>query len=329
MRDWLEGWTLLDPWFLGLVPVAWLVLLWRLRRPRAALSTASVAAFEGLPRSLRARLVHLPPVIIAVALSAFALALARPVTREVLPIREQGVDILLLVDISSSMDAPDMERDERVRRIEAARDKALQFARGRVHDRVGLMTFALYPELRCPLTLDTDALAAFLRGVETVQRGGPEDRTGIGIALAQAVSFLEDSDAPSKVVVLLTDGENNVADVMPEEAAKLAVDAGVRVHTIGLGQGLVFRDPFGRVRRQPSDFSAIEQIAETTGGRFFEAEDAEGLGDVYAAIDAMEKVELEDPRYRTSDGFEGPLLAGAALLVLAFLLDSLWIRGNP
>ncbi len=327
--DWLADWTLLDPWFLGLIPAAWIVLLWRLRRPRAALPAASAVAFEGLPRSLRARLVYLPAVITAVALSVLALALARPVTREVLPIREQGVDILLLVDISSSMDATDMEEGSRVRRVEAARDKALEFAKGRVHDRVGLMTFALFPELRCPLTLDTDALAAFLRGVETVQRGGPEDQTGIGVALAQAVSFLEGTDAPSKVVVLLTDGQNNVADVLPEDAAKLAVDAGVRVHTIGLGSGMVFQDPFGRVHRRPSDFSAIEQVAAATGGRFFEAVDAEGLGDVYAAIDEMEKIELEDPRYRTSDGFEGPLLVGVALLILAFVLDTFWIRGNP
>ena len=321
-----EGWSLLDPWFLGLVPLVWLGWLWRARRPRAALASASTGFFDGLPRSLRARLVWLPGVLRAAALTVLALALARPVTREVLPIREQGVDILLLLDISSSMDTPDMSDEQRVRRVEAARDKALQFARGRDNDRIGLMTYAMYPELRCPLTLDVDALAAFLRTVETVHERSPENATAIGVALGQAVRFLGESAAKSKVVVLLTDGQNTVADVMPLDAAKLAADAEVRVHTIGLGKGVV--DPLFR-RMIPVDFSELEQIAEVTDGMFFEARDGDDLGEVYAEIDELEKVEIEDPRYRTSDGFGWPLLCGVALLGLALLLECAWIRGAP
>jgi len=324
-----EGWSLLDPWFLGLVPVVWVVWLWRWRRGRAALPTAAVGLFDGLPRSLRSRLLWLPSVLIAVGLTALSFALARPVSREVLPIREQGVDILLLLDISSSMDATDMDEGARTRRVEAARDKAGEFARGRPHDRVGLMTYALFPELRCPLTLDIDALSAFLRGVDTVQRGSQEDRTAIGVALAQAVRFLEKTDTPSKIVVLLTDGQNNVDAVTPADAAKLAADAGVRVHTIGLGAGQVLMSPFGGRQLLPTDFSELERIAKDTGGRFFAAEDAAGLGAVYQEIDRMEKVEIEDPRYRTTDGFAWPMAAALVVLLLALGLQCTWIRGAP
>jgi len=191
------------------------------------------------------------------------------------------------------------------------------------------MTYALFPELRCPLTLDIDALSAFLRGVDTVQRGSQEDRTAIGVALAQAVRFLEKPDTPSKIVVLLTDGQNNVGDVMPADAAKLAADAGVRVHTIGLGAGQVLMSPFGGRQLLPTDFSELERIAKDTGGRFFAAEDAAGLGAVYQEIDRMEKVEIEDPRYRTTDGFAWPMAAALVVLLLALGLQCTWIRGAP
>lgn len=325
-----DGWSLLDPLFLGVVPLVWLALLWRWRRARAALPTASADFFAGLPRSLRTRAVKLPAILRALAITAFAVALARPVSREVLPFREQGVDILLVVDQSSSMNEQDMEQTGRVRRIEAARDKALEFARGRHHDRVGLLTFALFPELECPLTLDMSALAAFLRGVETVTPQGPEDRTAIGVALAQAVHLLEKSTAKSKVVVMLSDGQNNIPDIMPAEAAKLAKDAGIRVHTIGLGREIRMVDFFGnRLGGSELEFPDLETIAETTGGRFFRAKSEEALAEVYAEIDRMEKVQLEDPRYRTSDGFAWPLAVGIAVLALALLCEVLWIRSAP
>ena len=331
MVELFESWSLLDPWFLGLVPMIWLVWLWRWRRSRAALASASTALFDGLPQSLRVRLIWMPSMLKALGLTALVVALARPVTREVMPIREQGVDILLLLDISSSMEARDMDKRGKERRVEAAREKAGEFARGRPHDRVGLMTYALFPELRCPLTLDIDSfLSEILRRVDTVTRGGPEDRTAIGVALAQAVRFLERTDTPSKVVVLLTDGQNNVDQVTPDDAAKLAADAGVKVHTIGLGAGQVVLDRFGGGRRVlPTDFSELEQIAKTTGGRFFAAQNAEALGAVYDEIDRMEKVAIEDPRYRTNDGFAWPLALAIAVLVLALLLECTWIREAP
>ncbi len=266
--------TLLDPWFLLALPVVWLLFFWRLFRPRAALPAANVAIVGGLPRTLRTRLRALPLIVQVLALSALTVALSRPVTRDVRPLKELGVDIVLLVDISSSMRATDMNDAQNQTRVSAAREKALQFAKARTSDRVGLVTFARFPQLRCPITLDQQALAAFLKDVEAVHPQSEEDGTGIGIALSKAVKLLEDSEAKSRVVVLLSDGEETIGTIMPDEAAKLAKDADVRVHTIGIGKPRVVHTFLG-TQMIPVDFSALEGIAKTTDGRFFAAADAD------------------------------------------------------
>ena len=316
--------TLLDPWFLAAIPAALLALLWRWRRPRAALPTASVLLFADLPRTLRQRCVWLPQAVRVLAALCLCVAMARPVQRDVLPMREEGVDIVLVVDTSSSMKIPDMTDDESFRRMDAARHRAEEFARSRTTDRVALVAFARYAELRCPLTLDEEALGAFLRVLDIVPEGSELDRTAIGIGLAKAVQVLQKSTAKSKVVVMLTDGDNNIDDILPADAAKLAKDAGVRVHTIGLGNGAPTF--FGL---QPLDFGDLKKIAETTGGEFFQPKSDDDLARVYARIDELEKTELEDPRYRMVDRFEWPLGAGLALMVLALLADVLLFRRTP
>jgi Ca-activated chloride channel family protein len=319
--------ALLDPWLLLLGVPAVAVVAWRLRRQRAALPTASLDVLASVPQTLRVRLVRVPLLLEALAALALVFALARPVARELVPLRELGVDILLVLDTSSSMLMPDMDAEGKTR-MAAARENALAFAAARVDDRVGLLTFALYPELRCPLTLDQDALRAFLRSVETVEPRSAEDGTHIGGAVAQAVKLVEGSEAKSKVVVLLTDGQQAVPgdfpEVSPADAAKLAKDLGVRVHTIGIGQAeQTFLGPVDL------DFSHVERLAEATGGRFFRARSAEDLAAVYGEIDQLEKVELEDPRYRTADHFLWPLVGAASLLALALLLELLWLGGAP
>ncbi|MCA8955864.1 MAG: VWA domain-containing protein [Planctomycetes bacterium] len=326
-----SGWSFIDPWFLSAVPVIWAALGWRLIRPRAALPTADVRLLGGLPKTLRARLWMLPHLLLGLGLTAFAVALARPVTRDVVPLREKGVDIVLVIDVSSSMTAGDMgDGDQQKTRIEVARERALEFAKERKHDRVGLLTFARFPELRCPLTLDQDALAAFLRSVETVHERSPENQTAIGVALAKAVQVVEKSIAKSKVVVLLTDGENNVPDILPADAAKLAKDAGVRVHCIGIGRGRVIEHPFfGPQQIAKPEFRSLKEIAGIVDGEFFEAESGRELKRVYQRINELEKVELEDPRFRTTDLFHYPFLVGVALVLLQLLTEFGWIRRLP
>jgi Ca-activated chloride channel family protein len=324
--DWLglDGVSLLDPWFLLAIPLALLAAAWRARTPRAALPTASLQLFANAPRTWRQRFVWLPAAGKLLAACCLTVALARPVERDVLPLREQGVDIVLLVDTSSSMNIPDMDEAQQLRRMDAARRRAEAFAKDRARDRVGLVAFARFAELRCPLTMDEQALAAFLRVVDTVPEGSEFDGTAIGIALAKAVQVLQPSTAKSKVVVLLTDGEQTVHDIAVADAAKLAQDAGVRVHTIGLGNGTP--TPFGF---RGLDFRELQAVAKTTGGAFFQPKSDDDLAAVYARIDELEKVELEDPRYRTVDRFEWPLAAGLVVLLAALLLEVLVFRRTP
>ena len=320
----LSGYTLLDPWLLlGCVAVAGAA--WRRATTRrAALPTAAAHLFEGLPRTLRQRLAWLPLALLTLSGVALSVALARPVVREVVPLKEDGIDIVLAVDVSSSMLQEDMRDDEAYRRMDAARERAEQFAAARTDDRVGVVAFARFAELRCPPTLDEDALAAFLRVLDTVPRGSEFDATAIGVALAKAVDVLAESDAKSKVVVLLSDGENNVDEILPEDAAALAKDAGVRVHTIGLGRGRP--SVFGFM---PLAFDSLKQIAAKTDGEFFEARTDDDLAGVYDRINELETSERQDPRYRTVDRFEVPLAVGLALLLLGVLVDALIVRRVP
>jgi Ca-activated chloride channel family protein len=319
------GLSLLDPWFLLVAPLATAAVVFRALRPRAALPTAAVALFDGVPRTWRQRFAALPVAGKLLAALALAVALARPVQREVLPLRDQGIDIVLAVDTSSSMLIPDMRDDERYRRMDAARERALAFAKARRSDRVALVTFARYAELRCPPTLDETALTAFLATVDTVPRESELDGTAIGTALAKSVQVLQKSEAKSRVVVLLTDGETTVDDITPTEGIKLAKDAGVRVHTIGLGKGMP--TPFGRM--QPLEFTDLKAIARDTGGEFFQPRSDDELAAVYTRIDELEKTTIEDPRYRAVDRFEWPLGIGLVLLLVSVLAEVLLFRRVP
>jgi len=328
----LSGYTLVDPWFLLGIPVVLGLLVLRLLRPRAALPAASLLPFAALPRTLRQRCAHAPSYALALAAVSLCVALARPVIREVVPLQEQGVEIAMLVDISSSMLTRDMDDAGKLRRVDAARQRALEFAAARKGDRVGMITFSRFAELRCPLTLDGAALASFLRTIEAVTPGSQLDGTAIGTGLAKGVQILGKGKAKSKVIVILSDGENNIpgpdgqGGIAPEDAAAMAADARIRVHTIGLGTG--DPDPFGG-RMHELAFTALRQIAEKTGGRFFKARSDQDLKEVYAEIDRLERTPMEEPRYRMNDAFEPPLLLGLLLLGVALLLDLLWIRAVP
>ena len=323
-----EDFDLLDPWFLGAIPVVLAVCVYSLVRRRAAVEFAdplTIGMERGvpLPTTPRVMLRWLPLVLLTLAFVVLSYALARPVFRELVPLQSEGVNILLVLDTSSSMKTRDMDRRGKLR-IVAAREQALAFAESRPTDRVGLLTFARFPELRCPLTLDEESLRRFLLTVDTVPEGSALDGTAIGVALAAAVDAVAAGEAESKVIVLLTDGSNNRGEIEPTDAAKLAKDSGIRVHTIGLGGGA--QGLFGMM---PTDFSSLAKIAKITDGRFFEATSEAALANVYEEIDRMEKVELEDPRYRTADAYGLPLLLGLALLGLGYLLEFLWIREAP
>ncbi len=329
---------LADPWFLALLPIA-LLLLWR-GRSRHGRERGRVPALplgtSGLKPSLAQRLSWVPPVLQGLAIAGVSLALARPVRADVQrTTTSEGVDIALVVDRSSSMKYQDLDPEKD--RLEVVKEVVGDFALRRMTDTVGaadnigLITFAQFPQLLCPFTLDAGALRGFLDGIQMV-RHEAEDGTAIGRGLAKAVALLEKSDAKSKVVVLLTDGENNVADIEPLEAARLASELGVRVYTVMAGRFVYQEDIFGRIypTERAIDSSELEEIARLTGGRFFRARDRQSLERVYAEIETLERTPRSERRTTETFDLYPPVLFGAlALYVLAWLSAGTWARRLP
>ena len=295
------------------------------RRP-AGLLFSSTAAAEGAPRSLWARLGWLPTALRLAALTLFVLAMARPQERNA--VREtfaEGIDIALVLDISTSMRAEDFIPN----RFEAAKAVAAEFIDGRQSDRIGLVVFAAQAYTQAPLTLDYDFLKAMLR---EVRMGQIEDGTAIGTALATGVDRLRDSEAASKVIILLTDGQNNRGEIDPATAAEVAEAIGVRVYAIGVGSTTGGRGgpfglggPVGQV-----DEAVLQRVAQTTGGRYFRATDREALRAIYDEISELERTEIQERIYVDVDEryalFLGPAFL---LLLLEILLSTTRLRRVP
>ena len=312
--------ALADPAFLLLLLVLPLLWLWRRRRRvRPALLWGSLAGRLSLPRGWRTRLPLLLSLVEIGGVLLLVVALARP--QEVLERVEhtaEGVDIVVCLDISTSMRFPDMDAAEERSRLQVVKEVADRFIAGRRRDRVGLVTFARFPRIVCPPTLDLEAARRFLQGVELVQVK-EADGTGIGAGLMRAVAMLHQSEAKSRVVILLTDGRENIHWIEPLEAARAAKGYDVRVHTIAAGQ-YQYRPGFGGgFMRLPLrlDTSELEEMAELTRGRFFRARDAEALAEIWAEIDRMEKYELEDRRWVDATDLAAPVIAAGTLLLLA------------
>jgi Ca-activated chloride channel family protein len=313
----------------ALLGPAWLLLLaalpalvwWRRRlRPRAPLAAAPwvqgrLAAdlhVAPLPRSWRQRGVWLPEALEVLGLALAIVALARPVERLPLPPERLGRDVLLCLDTSSSMAATDLAAERT--RLDVSKARAVEFVRRRSDDRLGFVAFARYADLGCPPTLDRESVAELLARVELVAKDGPEDATGIGAAVACAAEVLARSQAASKVVVVLTDGEENVAtaatpaEIAPLHAAQWCRSLGVRVHSIAVGSMSVGASG----QRLPLDTTALRQLAAGTGGRFFAAADDAALAGVWDAIDGLEATAFAEPRTWLREWFAVALLAGLA-----------------
>ncbi len=268
------------------------------------------------------------PLLRMAAASLLIIALARPqLGHAETRVNASGIDILLGIDVSSSMEALDMGDEQQARsRIEAVKEVVARFIEARPNDRIGLVAFAGAPYLLSPLTLDHDWLLANLDRLET---GLVEDGTAIGSALATSVDRLGDEEAESRIAVLLTDGVNNAGTVQPSMAAELAKSMGVEVYTIGVGVDGEARIPVtdedGRTRIVTADVEVDEEtlrhIADTTGGRFFRATDDESLAAVYAEIDRMETTTRTIERFESYDErFALFLFPGLALIGLELLL---------
>ena len=267
--------------------------VWRELRggsPRMAVSDVRQWAADGRKSALRTWLRHLPFLLFVVAIALIILALARPRTsQEVQKVDTEGIDIVLTMDVSTSMLARDFKPD----RIGAAKDIAIEFIASRPSDRIGIVVFAGESFTQSPLTSDRVTLINLMKEIET---GLIEDGTAIGNGLATAVARLKDSDAKSKVVILLTDGVNNCGEISPITAAEIARTFNVRVYTIGVGaKGTApypVQTPWGIELQQVRveiDEPLLQEIASKTGGKYFRATDNTKLMEIYGEINEMEK----------------------------------------
>ena len=258
------------------------------RKPHFRVSVSAPWMQQGMP--LGAVLRHIPFVLRTVALVMIIIAIARPrSSTEIEKIDTEGIDITLAMDVSTSMLARDFKPD----RISAAKDIAIEFIAQRPSDRMGIVVFAGESYTQCPLTTDRATLINLMKEVQT---GLIEDGTAIGNGLATAVARMKDSDAKSRVVILLTDGVNNRGEIAPQTAAEIAKTYGVRVYTIGVGANGMAPYPvmtaWGVELQQMKveiDEELLKGIAETTGGRYFRATDNTKLSEIYSEINKMEK----------------------------------------
>ncbi len=326
-----------------LVPV--LLYLRQRHTANVAVRYSSLAAMGDLPVSLAMRLRWVLPVLRTLALVLCVLALARPQRGlAVVKISSEGIAILMVVDISGSMAALDLQVEGRQgSRLDAVKQTFRQFVeggqhtRGRAGDLIGMVTFARYPDGICPLTLDHDTLLALLEQVALVTIP-EEDGTAIGEAIALGVERLKDSTATSRVMIVLTDGVNNAGDTSPLQAAEIAKALGIKVYTIGAGTRgtamIPVRAPNGQmVLRQMQvemDERLLTEVATLTGGQYFRATDGATLQAVYAEIDRLEKTTNVTEHYQQyAELFPLLLLPGLGCLVLELLLANTRWRTVP
>jgi len=340
---------LADHWLLwGLVPLFllwavlgwWLIPRWARRRHRvAAVRYSSIDTLQRLRPSKTIVLRRAVEGLRLVTVALLILAMARPQTgRKHTEVRTEGIDIVLVLDTSGSMQALDLDADRpinrRRNRLDIAKDVVDRFVEGRVNDQIGLVVFGSEAFTQCPLTLDHGILSTFL---ERVEIGVAGDATAIGSAVGTAVKRLRDSEAKSKVIILLTDGRNNAGSLDPRKAAEIAKTFDVKIYAIGAGTRgkapFVVDSFFGKQVVYESveiDEPMLQEMATLTGGAYYRAEDREALESIYSEIDRLEKTEISSNTYMEyNERFRWFLLPAVGLLLLEVALLGTRLRKLP
>jgi len=326
--------TFANPNLLYLLIIIVPVIVWYIFNYKRTHASIQVSTIKGIGQNHLTYKHILRHVVFAFRILVIALiiiAIARP--QSTLSWRNEeseGIDIVLALDVSSSMLARDFQPD----RLEAAKDLAIQFIAGRHNDRIGLVVFSGESFTQCPLTTDQAVLINLFRDLKS---GMIEDGTAIGMGLATSVSRLKDSDAKSKVIILLTDGVNNQGSIAPATAAELAQTFGIRVYTIGVGtEGMApypFNTPFGvQLRNLPVeiDEETLQLIADNTGGEYFRATDNDKLKQIYEQIDQLEKSKIEVKEFSQKDEEFLVFIIIAGLLLLSdMILRNTLLRQIP
>jgi len=303
--------------------IIWYVMFRKKTEP--TIRMADTFALQRAQRTWRVRLLPLQAVLRVVAFTLLVLAMARPQTHNSWEEETvEGIDIMLAMDVSSSM----LSEDIHPNRIEAAMKVAAEFISDRTSDNIGLTVFAGEAFTQCPMTIDHSSLLSLLQHAgDYVGSGAIIDMTAIGMGLTNAVSRLKDSKAKSKVVILLTDGSNNYGEISPLTAADMARQLGIRIYTIGVGaDGSSLRPvTVGGTTQQlllPNDIDeeTLSKIAKTTNGRYYRAASAEELRQIYSDIDQLEKSKLDVQRYSKARDVYQYLIMGAIVALLLELL---------
>lgn len=323
------------PMWLLLLEIIPVIIIYRMqRRKLVGVTSLEVPTLStSLPVSPRAKMARWVEPLFWTAMALFIVALARP-QREFSEetVKGEGIDIFLVMDLSSSMLARDFNPD----RLTVSKQVAIDFVQHRTYDRIGLAVFAAESYTQCPLTHDHNVLVSYLQGLEC---GALEDGTAIGMGLAAAVNRLKDSDAKSKVVVLLTDGVNNAGYIRPATAADVATEYGIRVYTIGVGS---YGQALSPVRRGADgqykfglttveiDEELLQSISDQTGGKYYRATSKERLQRVYEEIDRLEKTEVEiSVKKEYQELYYWPLIAGFLLLGMLYIAKATYLRTLP
>ncbi|TRZ45878.1 vWA domain-containing protein [Robertkochia solimangrovi] len=310
-------------WLFLLLPLAIVWYVFRHKKETASLKLSSIKGFK-VSRSI---LTSMKPLLFAlrlVALAALITAMARPQTEDVSTRTKttRGIDIVMAIDMSSSM----LARDLKPNRLTALKKVAANFIKERRNDRIGLVVYSGESFTKTPITSDK---AIVLRSLEDIKFGQLEDGTAIGMGLATAVNRLKESKAKSKVIILLTDGVNNSGFIEPATAAELAVEFGIKAYTIGIGTNGQAETPVGYnldgsfrygFRNVEIDEDLLQNIAEQTGGKYFRATNNEKLSEIYEEINKLEKTDIEEIKYYNKHEMFRPLAIIAGLLLLMEVL---------
>jgi len=320
----MQGITYAQPfflWFLLLIPVMIFFYFLYLRKKSSQMRYSGFSLFKGIKPTFRQRIYSLPFILKLIAFSLAIVALARPQSfSSGQNVTTEGIDIMMALDISSSMLAEDLKPN----RIEAAKKVAEEFIDSRPNDRVGLVVFGGESFTQCPLTTDHSVLKNLFAGI---QSGMLADGTAIGEGLATAVNRIRDSKAKSKVIILLTDGVNNIGSIAPETAGEIAKTFGIRVYAIGVGtRGMApypFKTPFGIQYQNMEvqiDEEVMQKIAQETDGKYFRATNTAKLKQIYDEIDLMEKTKIAVTEFRNHTEEFYPWAIAALLLLVADII---------
>lgn len=314
-----------------LIPVFVVWYIFKGRKLNPSLKVSNINPLKRVSKGIKAPLRHLLFALRMVALGLLVIALARPQDHNSWKKDSvEGIDIVMAMDISTSMLAMDLQPN----RIEAAREVAQKFINNRPNDNIGFVIFASESYTLCPMTTDHTVL---LNRIKDVEPGMLEDGTAIGMGLATAINRIKDSKAKSKVIILLTDGVNNSGEISPNMAANLAKTFGIRIYTIGVGSRgeapYPVPTPFGtRIQKLPVDLDepTLEAVAKITDGHYYRAVDNKSLDKVYDSIDKLEKSKVVSKSFSSYEDLYLPwLIAALLILMIEFVLRHTFLRTNP